>query len=84
MTVLHAGADAVVITDDMDEGITCSNIVNRKRDLLLRQGGHGLYQHLDRDGIGITTGRSVCRQPGVGRVPSVRFRPLGLRPPTVC
>ena len=68
MTVLHPGADAVVITDDMDEGITCSNIVNRKRDLLLRQGGRGLYQHLDRDGIGTTTGRSVCRRPGVGRV----------------
>jgi hypothetical protein len=41
MTVLHPGADAVVITDDMDEGITCSNIVNRSATYLYDKVGAG-------------------------------------------
>jgi hypothetical protein len=80
MTVLHAGADAVVITDDMAEGITCSNIAT--------ESGTHFY---DEVGAGFTTiwtgtaSRSRLAAPFVGsrvwdRVPSVRFRPLEQHP----
>lgn len=51
MTALHAAAGAVVITDDLDEGIACFKVVTDSATYFYDKAGAGFTSMLDRDGI---------------------------------
>ena len=51
MTALHPAAGAVVITDDLDEGIACFKIVTESATYFYDKAGAGFTSIVDRDGI---------------------------------
>jgi hypothetical protein len=51
MSLRHAPAGAVVITDDIDEGIRCFKIVTESATYFYDKAGAGFTSILDRDGI---------------------------------
>ncbi|MGH6897384.1 MAG: hypothetical protein ACREJ5_12705 [Geminicoccaceae bacterium] len=51
MALLHPAAGAVVITDDIDEGIACFKVVTESATYFYDKAGAGFTSILDRDGI---------------------------------